>query len=99
MSESLQALTIEEALSEEYQEYLELTRKQTNSRSWTEEDRERLLELKVLLDIDQPRLTQEQKEAFHHQATADTCLTTGGKPQPSLTGEERELIVDTNFKI
>jgi len=80
------------------EEYLELTRKQTSSTGWTEKDRKRLLELKASLVIDQTRLTQEQKMALHRQGIADTVLTEGEKPQPSLTKEECELIMEANTR-
>ena len=94
MSEPSQNLRTKEALR---QEYLELTRKQTSSKGWTEKDRKKLLELKVHLGIDQPKLTQKQKEALHRQGSADTSLIAGEKPQPSLTEKERKLIVKTNI--
>jgi hypothetical protein len=63
-----------------------------------EEDREKLLELKVLLGIDQPKLTREQKEALHRQGTAGISSTTGEEPQPPLTREEGRLIVEANAR-
>lgn len=77
------------------QEYLELTKKQTASDSWSKQDRMRLLELNQIFDIDQP-LTQNQKDALHRQGLADTPLRTGEKPQPPLTRDEVDHILTAN---
>ena len=80
------------------QEYLELTKKQTTSDSWSEQDRMRLLKLKQIFNIDQP-LTQNQKDALHRQGLADTPLRTGEKPQPPLTRDEVDHILTVNNNI
>ena len=80
------------------QEYLELTKKQTTSGSWSEQDRMRLLELNQIFNIDQP-LTQNQKDALHRQGLADTPLRTGEKPQPHLTRDEVDRILKVNEDI
>ena len=80
------------------QEYLELTKKQNTSDSWSEQDRMRLLELKQIFNIDQP-LTQNQKDALRRQNLADTPLRIGEKPQPPLTRDEVDHILTVNNNI
>ena len=82
------------------QEYLDLTKRQIASDEWTGQDRRRLLELKQLLNIDQPlTLTADQRSALHRQVIADTPLIMGGRPQPSLTKSEVGHILTVNVGI
>lgn len=92
MSESLR--NSEEEKTRE--EYLELTKKQTGSADWTPEDRTRLQELEKNFGINQPTLTEEQKDALHHQGTAGMRLGIKQELQPALTDKERRLIVEAN---
>jgi hypothetical protein len=95
MSESTQNKELEEAR----QEYLELSRRQTGSINWTPEDRVRLQTLKDQFDIDQPPLTEAEKEALHRQGAAGAVfLGTKQEPQPELTTAERELVVGVHAR-
>lgn len=68
-----------------------LTQEQIHSVNWTEEKRQRLLAVKRELGIDQPPLTQEQRNALHRQGLADT------ESHPPLTPKEKVLIVEANI--